>query len=206
MNCKAIAIIASVLAILCIVPSAVDGDAGIESNPDSIVFDNMNGGTISFQMWNDEYRDVTITVEVREGRNVVKETDAVLAASTDEESRKVTTVNVEMRDFKSVGSHVLTVTVTSDDTGIDPYTFNVNVNVEKNLLSNWTTYAVIAIAVIVIAVLVYLKIRDTPKEKNTMTFEELEAQRKAEAAQKSEQKAAGKKAASTERKRYSGKK
>ncbi len=75
------------------------------------------------------------------------------------------------------------------------------VNVSKNVLSNWVTYLVIVIVIIVIAVFAYMKIRDTPKNKPEMTFEELEAQRKAQMAEKS-QKKSKESAKTTERQRY----
>ena len=56
----------------------------------------------------------------------------------------------------------------------------------------------IIVVVIVIAIFAYLKIRDTPKSKPQMTFEELDAQKKAEKAAKAEKKSTG----LTERERY----
>ena len=63
------------------------------------------------------------------------------------------------------------------------------------------TYLVVAIVIIVVAVFAYMKIRDTPKNKPEMTFEELEAQRKAEMAEKGQKKQA-KSSKTTERQRY----
>ena len=65
---------------------------------------------------------------------------------------------------------------------------------------------VIIIAVIAIVAVVYLKMRDTPKEKPEMTFEQLEEERKAKMAAKSEKKTQKTESPSTERKRYTGKK
>lgn len=206
MNMKAaIVAILAVLAVVCALPAA---DAlSISGNPDTVEFDNMNGGTISFDVINNSTGDSKITVTVTENGNKVFEDEYDVAVAT-EDGPSTTTIDVVMGDFTVTGNHNLTVTCTpADSFDVGQNSFNVNVVVTENILSSWTTYVVIAIAIIVVAILVYLKMRDTPKEKNTMTFEELEAQRKAEAAQKSEMKA-NKKASgtSTERKRYTGRK
>ncbi len=190
------------VAILCFVPASGADGASISGNPNEVTFDNMSGGTISFDVTNDSNGLFEFKVTVTENGKVVLDDGKTYSVPANETRE----ISVKMGDFKSVGTHTLTVTCTPAS-GFDGFnSFNVTVVVEKNILSDWTTYVVIAIAVIIIAILVYLKIRDVPKNKPTMTFEELEAQRKAEMAEKSEKRSTQKAAASTERKRYSGKK
>ena len=138
---------------------------------------------------------------VYEGDNLVATLTGVRVAAN-----SVTEVTVDMPDFKSVGSHLLRVECTPVGQFEGSSEFNLQVEVSKNLLSNWVTYAVIAVVVIVIAIFAYLKIRDTPKNKPEMTFEELEAQRKADMAEKAEKKQKKEKPAAktTERRKYTG--
>ena len=117
--------------------------------------------------------------------------------------------NYAWNDFKSEGDHKLVITFSSDnpyDYIFTPESTTVTVHVDSNVLSNWSTYLVIIIAVIAIVAVVYLKMRDTPKEKPEMTFEQLEEERKAKMAAKSEKKTQKTESPSTERKRYTGKK
>ena len=117
--------------------------------------------------------------------------------------------------LQSDNSFELTVTITENGRELSVQTFNVtpgenvihfNVNVEvtQNILSNWAVYGAIAVVVIIIVIFAYIKMRDTPKVKPEMTFEELEAQRKADMAAKADKKQKKEKAPAptTERKRY----
>ena len=197
MNAKQI-IAAGVILLLavCMVP-AVDADTGITDNPRELTFDNMDGGDISFTV-NSDTR-FTMTIEVLNGNDVIYSGTQNIVSG-----ENTVTIHVNGLD---AGDYNLEV-VCSGESGeyIDPDSFHVNVHVDKNILSNWATYAVIIVVVIVIAIFAYLKLRDNPKDKPQMTFEELEAQRKAEMAQKAEKKQKKEKPASsgTERKRYTG--
>ena len=177
MNAKQI-IAAGVILLLavCMVP-AVDADTGITDNPRELTFDNMDGGDISFTV-NSDTR-FTMTVEVLNGNDVIYSGTQNIVSG-----ENTVTIHVNGLD---AGDYNLEV-VCSGESGeyIDPDSFHVNVHVDKNILSNWATYAVIIVVIIVIAIFAYLKLRDNPKDKPQMTFEELEAQRKAEMAEKAE--------------------
>ena len=178
-----------------------DADVNITSNPTSS-FDTLKGGSITIPIsstYNDKF---IVTVDVSENGKSIKSVNKEITKDT-------TSIVIDMPDFKSEGTHSLTITFTTDnphDYSFDPDTLKISVEVKSNVFSNWTTYLVIIIAVIAIVVVVYLKMRDTPKEKNTMTFEQLEAERKAEMAAKNEKKAQKTAPASTERKKYTGRK
>lgn len=179
-----------------------DADVTVTSNPTSD-FDTLSGGSIKIPVSSSYPDTFKVKITVTENGRTVK------TMNTDV-SKDTTEIVVPMPDFKSEGRHSLTITFETanlHDYTFNPSTLNMDVNVEGNVFSHWTTYLVIIIAVIAIVVVVYLKMRDTPKEKNTMTFEQLEAERKAEMAAKSEKRAQQKSApASTERKKYTGKK
>ena len=205
MKSSRIAVLAVVLLALTIVPFAADdADAvAVIDNGEGQVswdFDNMDGGYIRFSV-NNLDGSFTMDVTVYEGDDVVATLEGVRVAAN-----SVTEVTVDMPDFKSVGSHLLRVECTPAGQFDGSNAFNLSVEVSKNLLSNWATYAVIAVVVIVIAIFAYLKIRDTPKNKPEMTFEELEAQRKADMAEKAEKKQKKEKPAAktTERRKYTG--
>ena len=205
MKSSRIAVLAVVLLALTIVPFAADdADAvAVINNGDGQVswdFDSMDGGYIKFSV-NNLDGSFTMDVTVYEGDRAVATLEGVRVAAN-----SVTEVTVDMPDFKSVGSHLLRVECTPAGQFDGSHSFNLSVEVSKNLLSNWATYAVIAVVVIVIAIFAYLKIRDTPKNKPEMTFEELEEQRKAEMAERAEKKQKKEKPAAktTERRRYTG--
>lgn len=201
MNAKQIlAVSAVVLFALCLVPS-VDADTYISSDPsETLEFDNLNGGNIPFSI----YSDTSFTMDV----SVVNRADDSVIHQETVQIRGGQNNNITLHvDGLEAGDYILSIRCSAENITFNgPSTFSVSVTVDKNILSNWATYAVIIIVVIVIAIFAYLKIRDTPKNKPEMTFEELEAQRKAEMAEKAEKRQKKEKtpAASTERKRYVG--
>lgn len=188
-----VALLAAVAVPVCVEDS--DALASID-RPDSLEFDNMSGGTLKFVVDNTRGGSFEMDVSVLEdGKEVASEKGIQIPAS------QKTEVSVDMSDFTSVGTHTLTVKCTPAGQ-FENSQFTVTVEVEENLLSNWMTYVVILIVVIVIAVFAYLKIRDSPKKKTEMTFEQLEEQRKAEMATKTEKKKVKEAAPTTERQRY----
>ncbi len=193
----ALAILAALALAVCMIPADTDG-ATIDNSQRTFEFDNLNGGTIWFIVDNSSGSSFEMTVTVTEGSKTVA-TQSYSVPAGDSSYR----VEVSMPGFTSEGTHTLTVSCTTDPSGqFTTSSFNVTVNVEKNILSNWALYLVIAVIVIVIAIFAYLKIRDTPKNKPEMTFEQLEALRKQEMAEKSQKKQKSSTGPSTERKRY----
>ena len=85
----------------------------------------------------------------------------------------------------------------SNDVYKDVY---VTVEYSTSIWGNWATYGVIIVIIILIAALVVYKSRAAPKQQNQLTFEEIEAQKKAEKSAAPEKKSAP--AAKTERQRY----
>ena len=205
-----LAIAAAVVIALLIAAPMAESDAKMTlSNYGSTTsFSDRDGGSIPFDVvntGNETLMHVVIT-EIDTAKTVW-EGDVKI----EDGSSETTTTNVSIKiasGVLSVGHHELRVSCTSTDSsnpvsGKD--TFTVSIDVKESLVSKWTTYVIIAIVVIIIAILAYIKIRDTPKSENTMTFEELEAQRKAEMAEKAEKKknkSSSTSGPSTERKRY----
>ena len=193
MDMKKIAVaIVALFAIVCILPAA--DAAELTDTPNGTQkFDNMKGGDINFTVKSDSVFTMTVTVNDGDRTVTVKEFDIVVGTNA---------ISIHISD-PSPGMHQYRVICEPKgefDNGFN--TFSVTADVSKNVLSNWVTYAVIIIVVIVIAVFAYLKIRDTPKNKPEMTFEELEAQRKAEMAERGQKKQSKSTAKSTERQKY----
>ncbi len=190
----AFALVAMFVVALC--PIMDDTDAATINNEREFEFDNLDGGQIYFYVDSDTSFQMTVTV-TENGKTVATEIVDVPAGN----DYKVT---VDMPDFVEVGTHTVEVILDAPH-GIIPdsmSSFTATIVVDKNILSNWMTFIVIAIVVIVIAVFAYLKIRDAPKKKVEMTFEQLEEERKAEMAAKGEKKRGKESAPTTERQRY----
>ena len=194
----AIAVLAMLaLAVVPAIGEDADAITYLDTSKDYFEFDNMNGGTLTFGVDNLKGGSFVMDVVVKEGdREVASKSGINIPAG------EKTEVSIKMSDFKSVGTHTLTIEC-APESQFEKNTMTVTVEVTKNLLSNWVTYVVIIIVIIVVAVFVYLKIRDSPKKKVDMTFEQLEEQRKAEMATKGDKKRKTKEAApTTERQRY----
>lgn len=195
MNCKQIiAVSAIVLFALMLVPVA--DAATIENSPSGTVeVDNMNGGGFDFTLQSDNSFELTVTI-TENGRELSVQTFNVTPGEN--------VIHVDLGMMTSVGNHTIRVECTPANEMEGGHGFNVNVEVTQNILSNWAVYGAIAIVVIIIVIFAYIKMRDTPKVKPEMTFEELEAQRKAEMAAKADKKQKKEKAPAptTERKRY----
>lgn len=200
MNAKQIIAVGAVmLFVVCLLP-AVDADTSITDSPrGTIEFDSMNGGDITFTVDSDTSFEMQISV-INESGGATVYTGTYQIHS----GENVVTIHFE---GLGEGDYYLNVVCSGPSGEFNgPNSFHVNVHVNQNILSNWATYAVIIVVVIVIAIFAYLKLRDNPKDKPQMTFEELEAQRKAEMAEKAEKRQKKEKPASTgtERKRYIG--
>lgn len=179
---------------------AATGQISIDHYEEDPFFDTMNGGSLVFYLQNDGGEiEVTATVTAKETGNVLKtEVETVPAATAENPLYKFV---ISMGGYKSEGEHQINVTFT-DENG-DSVSKDMIIDVEENIMSNWTTFVVIIVVVVIIAIIIFMKMRDSQSKKsaNTMTFEELEALRKAEMAAKSEKKAP-KQPTSTERRKY----
>ena len=200
MNAKQIIAFGAVmLFVVCLLP-AVDADTSITDSPrGTIEFDSMNGGDITFTVDSDTSFEMQVSV-INESGGATVYTGTYQIHS----GENVVTIHFE---GLGEGDYYLNFVCSGPSGEFNgPNSFHVNVHVNQNILSNWATYAVIIVVVIVIAIFAYLKLRDNPKDKPQMTFEELEAQRKAEMAEKAEKRQKKEKPASTgtERKRYIG--
>lgn len=200
MNAKQIIAVGAVmLFVVCLLP-AVDADTSITDSPrGTIEFDSMNGGDITFTVDSDTSFEMQVSI-INESGGATVYTGTYQIHS----GENVVTIHFE---GLGEGDYYLNVVCSGPSGEFNgPNSFHVNVHVNQNILSNWATYAVIIVVVIVIAIFAYLKLRDNPKDKPQMTFEELEAQRKAEMAEKAEKRQKKEKPASTgtERKRYIG--
>ena len=200
---KTAMVIAIALAAVVIALPAEDSDGDVKITTGiEWKFDTLSGGSITIPINSSYSETFTAHITVKEGSKTVYQGDKEISRDTE-------SIKISMPDFKSEGDHKLVITFSSDnpyDYIFTPESTTVTVHVDSNVLSNWSTYLVIIIAVIAIVVVVYLKMRDTPKEKPEMTFEQLEEERKAKMAAKSEKKTQKTESPSTEKKRYTGKK
>ena len=197
MSTKSIlAVLVALVAAVCLLPAA-DAAEFRGDMPDTITIDDNGTADIAFSVYSDSGIDLVITVS--EGDSVLATVERHVNAG------ETADISIPISGL-SVGTHNLRVECAGAEfSGSNG--FNIQVVVDQSLLSNWVTYLVIAIAVIVVVVFAYLKMRDTPKVKPEMTFEELEAQRKAEMAAKAEKKQkkplfSSSEKSSSERKRY----
>ncbi len=201
MNAKqAIVVLAAVLAAVCILPS-VDGAANIGFSDNNVEIDSMNGGSYTFTV-DSASINFELTVDITYNNEVIDtQSFTVQAGDTN-------TITVDLGEVASLGTGEYSIRLamsTDPDGQLNGSGINLTVTVNQNILSNWAIYAAIAVVVIVIVIFAYIRMRDTPKKKPEMTFEELEAQRKAEMAQRSEKKQKkliGSSQPSTQRKRY----
>ena len=198
MNAKQIIAFGAVmLFVVCLLP-AVDADTSITDSPrGTIEFDSMNGGDITFTVDSDTSFEMQVSV-INESGGATVYTGTYQIHS----GENVVTIHFE---GLGEGDYYLNVVCSGPSGEFNgPNSFHVNVHVNQNILSNWATYAVIIVVVIVIAIFAYLKLRDNPKDKPQMTFEELEAQKQAEKAAKAEKKKKEKPTSTglTERERY----
>ncbi len=195
MKMKAVlaAVLVLAMAIALAVPMESD-DGAISVQPESykITLDANNGGIVAINYVSDVSKPVTITV-------------------TDAATGEVMFENIYT--FNSTGGQKETVyvpigpnsgTKTLNFTFSDPEIkgFNITVKFDAGFWSNWTVYAVIIVIAILIAALVLFKSR-TPKAKNTLTFEQVEAMKQAEREVASQPKAEKRSSGgSTERQKY----
>ena len=160
MNMKhAMVAVVALLAVVCVLPAA---DAAYFSGdmPDRIEIDDNDTATITFSVYSDSNFPATITVT--DGNNVIRTIEQDITVGTN-------TIQIQISDL-SIGTHNLRVECTPAGEFDGFNGFNVTVVVDQSLLSNWVTYVVII------------------ESKPQMTFEELEAQRKAEMAEKADKK------------------
>ncbi|MBO4797720.1 MAG: hypothetical protein J5494_02965 [Candidatus Methanomethylophilaceae archaeon] len=192
----AVLLIISVLA-LAVPASASDAVLTVTDTGSGDSFDTFNGGSLHFTISNSGSA-CTADITVKNGSQTVAESKAYPIAG-----EGTTEVRIDMKNFTREGTYNLDIYCVSNDSG-NPFDesghFSRNITVEKNVLSNWTTYVVIIVAIIAVAIIVYIKMRETPKKKSDMTFEQLEAERQAKAAKKKT--SSTEPAPSTERKRY----
>ncbi len=74
-----------------------------------------------------------------------------------------------------------------------------NISYKTSIWDNWTTYVAIIVVIILIVALILYKSRTAPKQKNQLTFEQIEAQKQADKVAPKERKSAPVK---SERQRY----
>jgi hypothetical protein len=197
----------AMLAVVCVVPMA-ESDAADSTatlgNPVVGSFDNMSGGKITIPVTYNSF-DFGLNIKVIDNYDkevVYNEKQTVPRGESD--------IVIDLSSYKSTGNHILNIELMPDlgsGASLNYYSKQVDVDVSYNIFSNWVTFAVIIAAVAIIGAVIYLRSREVSLKKdkeNTMTFEQLEAERKAEMAAKSEKKGFKPKASATERKRYKG--
>ena len=194
----------AIMAALCLVPmaesDAAEATCSIEL-PDVGSFDTMNGGTVTIKVTHNSFEfDLHVVVTDSDSSYKYDEWQTVEKGAGE--------IKIKMSGLDSSGTHHVTIKLTPQDGSgatLTWYTQNLTIKVGSNPLSNWTTYAIIIVAVALIAIVAYFIIRGNTEKKDkekTMTFEQLEAERTAEMAAKAEKKGTQPKASSTERKKY----
>ncbi len=196
MNGRIITAIALVVVALSIIPVAVeDSEGATYISYDSNSFEiESDGGYISFHVQSDTSFSMHVQVDVKSSTKTwTSQTDVEIVPGDNKVS-----VHIAGRD---AGTYSITVTCTPERYFDESNTFNATLTVTTGILYRWTTWAVVIAVIIVVAILVYLRIRDSSiRRQPEMTFEELEEQRKAEMAAKGAKRSSG--SGSTERQRY----
>ena len=176
MKIKSIFAIALVLAmaLVCVIP-ADDSDA---AKVQSITLDNgknitiSSGDSITLSLTYTSASNPSCTISVYETSNPSKKVltqDVIFQAGT---------YTLTLDSFKMSGSSSTNMCIEFSNDVYDKLYFTVNFS--KSPWDNWGIYAAIAIVVILIIIFVVWKTRNTPKEKNQLTFEQVEAQKQAE--------------------------
>jgi len=200
----AIAAVAILAAAFCLVPVAESdaADATCSINPAKAgSFDTMNGGKITIEINHNSF-EFDLKITVTESGSSYKHVEE----QTVEKGQKE--IVIKMGDMDSAGSHTVKIVLEpapGSGATLSWYEQAMSIKVGSNPLSNWTTYAIIVVAIVLIAIVAYVFIRGSTEKKSkeqTMTFEQLEAERKAEMAAKADKKGTQPKASSTERKKY----
>jgi len=179
MKIKSILAIALILAMacVCIIP-ADDSDA---AKVQSITLDNgkniniSSGDSITLSLTYTSTSNPSCTITVYETSNPSKKVltqDVIFKAGE--------TITLTLDPFKMSGSSSTNMCIEFSNDVYDKLYFTVNFT--KSPWDNWGIYAAIAIVAILIIIFVVWKTRNTPKEKNQLTFEQVEAQKQAEKA------------------------
>ncbi|MBE6514485.1 MAG: hypothetical protein II933_04495 [Candidatus Methanomethylophilaceae archaeon] len=200
----AIAAVAIMAAAFCLVPMAESdaAEASCSIGPAQAgSFDTMNGGKITIAINHNSF-EFDLKITVTESGSTYKHVETQTIAKGQDE------IVIKMGDMDSSGTHTITIVLEpapGSGATLSWYEQSMSIKVGSNPLSNWTTYAIIIVAVALIAIVAFIFIRGSTEKKakeQTMTFEELEAERKAEMAAKADKKGTQPKASSTERKKY----
>ena len=200
----AIAAVAILAAAFCLVPmeesDAAEATCSIGAAKAGS-FDTMSGGKITIEINHNSF-EFDLKITVTESGASYKHVEE----QTIEKGQKE--IVIKMGDMDSAGSHTIKIALEpapGSGATLSWYEQNMSIKVGSNPLSNWTTYAIIIIAAVLIVIVAYVILRgssDKKAKEQTMTFEELEAERKAEMAAKADKKGTQPKASSTERKKY----
>lgn len=179
-----------------VVAPADDSDATVTSmtieGGDVIKLDKSRGGTLVINYVADENKNTTVRLIDTTNNNVERWSDNIMIKSTDEGKIEIP---LDTDNYPS-GSVRMKVTFENAQVYSDLY---FKIEYTTSIWSNWTTYVAIIVVIILIAALVLYKSRAAPKEKNQLTFEEIEAQKQAQKAAVKEEKPT---AAKSERQRY----
>jgi preprotein translocase subunit SecF len=200
----AIAAIAIMAAAFCLVPmaesDAAEATCSIEPAK-SGGFDTMSGGKITIAINHNSF-EFELKITVTESGASYKHVEQQVIEKGQKE------IVIKMSDMDHSGSHTIKIVLepaAGSGATLSWYEQAMSIKVGSNPLSNWTTYAIIIVAVALIGIVAYFIIRGNTEKKSkeqTMTFEQLEAERKAEMAAKADKKGTQPKASSTERKKY----
>ena len=164
-------------------------------------FDSRTAGNVSITIKNNTYVEATVDVYItyQNSSEVISSVRGVVIP-IDEEN----VVNLNFM-IDSQGDKDLTIwaeSKTSDAkffTGVEKSVVghNFTINVEQSIWSNWGTYIAIIIIIAIVGIAIFLKYRNAPKAEQTVTFTELEDQKRSKRAQ-----GVSSKAPTVERKRY----
>jgi hypothetical protein len=195
MKAKALLVVALMLVMaFAFVLPADDDDAA--KGVDNITLDNGSSITV------DRGKSVTLSLTYTASRNI-----SCYISLYDQEGK---TLILTQKQAFDVGEYTIEIPFTYDNhkSGAQMYLefsdgvydrIGFTLTYSTSIWDNWTTYAVILIIAILIIALVLYKSRMAPKEKNQLTFEQIEAMKQAERSTAKEKSAP---AVKSERQRY----
>ena len=197
-------IIALAVIMMAVVPMSLAmsdlSDAGMSLDDENIRaqgFTDMGDGTLFVTLKNTEVISHAVTITVTEnGKLLAKTTETVPAGES--------SFTVELKfSLNTLGSHTVTITCEPaslfPEIGGAPLNYNTfTIDVTRSIWSSPTTYVAIIVVVALIAIGIFLQMRNAPVKKPEMTFTELEKQQKESKADTGE----ASRSSATERRRY----
>ncbi|MDN5357888.1 MAG: hypothetical protein AB7D42_00950 [Candidatus Methanomethylophilaceae archaeon] len=166
-------------------------------------FDTRTAGYVDVVIENNTAAQATVLVYITYENSTSKLAEKTITIDAGSSTKVTLNFTVD-----SAGTKNLTIWGESDDAEFltdssdDELNYaNFTINVDESIWSSWTTYIAIIAIVALIALAVFLKYRNAPKAEKSITFTELENQKRG----KMSEKTVSAKAPTTEKKQYQSK-